>query len=301
MSHHMEDFARREVAIGRDHIAVYEKGEGAPVVLLHGYPQTSMMWHRVAPVLARTFRVVAVDLPGYGRSSAPAAGPERYSKRRMAADLAAVLDHLGIDRALLVGHDRGARVAYRAALDQPGRVAALAVLDIVPTGEVWARFDAARAMKFWHWPFLAQPSPIPERLIGHDPSGFLDMLMASWTKAGTLAAFDPHALVEYRACFSDPARIAATCDDYRAGATIDRAHDETTRHAEQRIHQPLLILWGDAFAAGGARTPLEAWREWADHAEGGAIDSGHFLCEENPDEVLLRLVPFLERHATGLR
>lgn len=301
MSHHMEDFARVELAVGHDRIAVYEKGAGAPVILLHGYPQTSLMWHRVAPVLARSFRVIAMDLPGYGRSSAPAGGPERYSKRRMAADLASVLDQLGIDCALLVGHDRGGRVAYRAALDQPGRVAALAVLDIVPTGDIWERYDAGRAMKFWHWPFLAQPAPLPERLIGHDPQGFIDMLMASWTKAGTLAPFDPICLADYHASFSDPAHIAASCDDYRAGATIDRTHDETTRHAEQRIHQPLLVLWGDSFAAGGARTPLDAWREWADDAQGEAIDSGHFVCEENADDVLLHLVPFLEEHATRIR
>jgi haloacetate dehalogenase len=297
----MEDFDTRKVAIGKDVVAVREKGEGAPVVLLHGYPQTSLMWHRVAPVLARSFRVVALDLPGYGRSSAPAAGPERYSKRRMAADLAAVLDTLNIDRALLVGHDRGARVAYRAALDQPGRVAAVAVLDIVPTGVVWETFDADRALRFWHWPFLAQPAPLPERMIAHDPAGFLETLMASWTSAGDLSAFDPGALAEYRAAFCEPARIAASCEDYRAGATLDRAHDETTRHAEQRLHQPLLTLWGEAFAAGGARAPLDVWREWADHAEGAPIDAGHFICEENPDETLIHLVPFLERYATTVR
>ena len=301
MSHLMEDFTTREVAVGRDVIAVREKGEGAPVVLLHGYPQTSLMWHRVAGVLARSFRVVAMDLPGYGRSSAPAAGPERYTKRRMAADLACVLDTLGIERTLLVGHDRGGRVAYRAALDQPGRVAALAVLDIVPTVAVWETFDAARAMAFWHWPFLAQPAPLPERMIGADPVWFMEALMARWTKAGDLSAFDAGALAAYRAAFSDPARIAASCDDYRAGATLDHTHDVTTCHAEQRIHQPLLTLWGESFSAGGARTPLDVWRTWADRAEGAGIDAGHFLCEENPGETLMHLVPFLERHAHAVR
>jgi haloacetate dehalogenase len=258
------------------------------------------MWHRVAPVLARTFRVVALDLPGYGRSSAPDAGTDRYSKRRMAADVSAVLDALGEDAALLVGHDRGGRVAYRMALDHPGRVIALAVLDIVPTGAVWESFDADRALRFWHWPFLAQPAPVPERLIGHDPVGFLEMLMARWTMAKDLSAFDPGALAEYRAAFSDPARIHASCNDYRAGATLDRLNDETTRHAEQRIHQPLLALWGEHFPAAGARSPLDVWREWADRPEGEPVDSGHFLCEENPDEVLLHLVPFLERRVAGL-
>jgi haloacetate dehalogenase len=293
----MEDFETGVVTVGADALAYRARGRGPAVVLLHGYPQTSLMWHRVAPVLARDFRVVAVDLPGYGRSAAPAAGPVRYSKRRMAADIAAVLDGLGEDDAVLVGHDRGARVAYRMALDHPGRVRALAVLDIVPTGAVWDGFDAGRALQFWHWPFLAQPAPLPETMIGRDPVWFIDTLMAGWTRTGDLSAFDPGALAEYRAAFCDPARIRASCDDYRAGATLDRDHDETTRHAAQRIHQPVLTLWGASFAAGGARSPLDVWRAWADHAEGEAIDSGHFLCEENPDETLLHLVPFLERHA----
>jgi len=299
VSHLMEAFEEGVIAVGDDVIAFRAKGNGPCVMLFHGYPQTSLMWHRIAPVLARQFRVIAVDLPGYGHSGAPPGGPERYSKRRMAADMAAVLDGLGEDAALLVGHDRGGRVAYRMALDHPGRVRALAVLDIVPTGAVWDGFDAGTALRFWHWPFLAQPAPLPETVIGRDPVWFLETLMARWTRTGDLSAFDPGALAAYRAAFCDPARIRATCEDYRAGATLDRDHDAITRHAEQRIHQPLLCLWGASFAAAGARLPLDVWREWADHAKGDGIDSGHFLCEENPDDTLLHLVPFLERHASG--
>jgi haloacetate dehalogenase len=293
------DFEPRDVAVGSETVHVRTAGEGPPVVLLHGYPQTLMMWHRVAPALAETCSVVLVDLPGYGRSSAPAAGPERYAKRRLAADVSDVMAALGHDRFAVVGHDRGARVGYRLAFDAPERVTALAVLDIVPTGEIWETFGPSRGLSYYHWLFLAQPHPFPEEMIGRDSRAFLDYTIASWTKARDLSAFHPEALADYRAAFADPARIRATCDDYRAGVLVDWGHDRETRAEGRVVEAPVLALWGDRFHAGGGVSPLDVWRRWARHAEGAGLDCGHFVAEEAPEETLGHLVRFLARHAAG--
>lgn len=299
MTQLLDGFERRSVAVEGDRLLVARGGTGPPVVLLHGYPQTHHMWHAVAPVLAERFAVHAIDLPGYGGSDAPALGPERYAKRRMAADVAAVMAALGHDTFAVVGHDRGGRVAYRLALDHPRRVTCLAVLDIVPTGAVWNNFSVSRALRYYHWTFLAQPEPLPETLIGHDPVDFLNRTLASWTRAGDLSAFHPEALAAYRAAFADPARLRASCMDYRAGATLDWRHDDETREAGTVIDTPCLVLWGTAFDAGGGASPLAVWREWAPRAEGQGVDCGHFLCEENPAAVVAALVPFLAAHASG--
>lgn len=295
----MDGFDSLAVDLGDVRLNVFRAGEGAPVLLLHGYPQTAMMWHRVAPALAARFAVVVPDLPGHGSSGVPAGGPERYAKRRLAADMVALMAALGHTRFAVVGHDRGGRVAYRMALDSPATVRALALLDIVPTGEVWADFDAARALNYYHWAFLAQPAPLPERLIGSDPTFYLDATLKSWTKTKTLAAFAPEALADYRASFADPAHIGAACDDYRAGATLDRDHDDADRAAGATIACPTLVLWGASFGASGARPQLETWRRWAPGAEGAAIDSGHFPAEEAPEATLAHLLPFLQASATG--
>ncbi len=295
----MDGFDSLPVDLADVRLNVFRGGEGAPVLLLHGYPQTAMMWHRVAPALAERFSVVVPDLPGHGRSGVPAGGPARYAKRRLAADMVELMAALGHTRFAVVGHDRGGRVAYRMALDSPGPVRALALLDIVPTGEVWADFDAARALAYYHWAFLAQPAPLPERLIGSDPAFYLDATLKSWTKTKTLAAFAPAALADYHVSFADPAHIAAACDDYRAGATLDRDDDDADRAAGTTIDCPTLVLWGASFGASGARSQLETWRRWAPHAGGAAIDSGHFLAEEAPDATLSHLLPFLESTATG--
>ncbi|MEM8663814.1 MAG: alpha/beta hydrolase [Pseudomonadota bacterium] len=293
----MPDCETRTITVDGDRLFVRMMGRGPPLLLLHGYPQTSVMWHRVAPNLADQYTLVMPDLPGYGQSDAPASGPERYSKRRMAADCAAVMAALGHVEFGVVGHDRGARVAYRMALDHPGRVKALVVMDIVPTIAMWARFTAERALVYYHWTFLAQPAPLPETLIGHDPAAFIDMLMARWTKAGNLSPMHPEALAEYHAAFAAPERHAATCEDYRAGATIDGAHDAASRNAGQLIGCPTQVLWGGASVASGVGSPLDIWRPWAPGATGASIDCGHFLCEEAPAETLAHLVPFLARHA----
>lgn len=293
----LDGFSARDIAVGGDTIHVRTAGAGPAIVLLHGYPQTLLMWHAIAPVLAATHAVVLVDLPGYGRSDAPAEGPARYTKRRMAADVVAVMDALGHARFAVVGHDRGARVGYRLALDAPERVTALAVLDIVPTAEVWESFGPARGMSYYHWLFLAQPYPFPETMIGANPQMFLDYTLASWTKDRDHSAFHPDALADYRAAFSEPARIRASCDDYRAGASLDWGDDRESRLAGRFIAAPTFVLWGAHFHAGGGTSPLETWQRWAPGATGAGLDSGHFVAEEAPEETLAHIAPFLARHA----
>jgi haloacetate dehalogenase len=268
-------------------------GAGPPLLLIHGYPESNVMWHRVAPALAARFTLVIPDLPGYGWSVAPEADAEHapYTKRAMAAVMVEVMEKLGHVRFRLAGHDRGGRVSYRLALDHPGRVEKIAVLDIVPTYAMWYGMDRVMAMKVWHWPFLAQPFPLPEMLIGKAPVEYLDWKMASWTKTKDLSVFDPRALAHYRTNFQDPARIHASCEDYRAGRGADLAHDEADKEAGKKITCPLAAFWG---AAGipSESSPLATWREWATDVTGKPIDSGHFVCEENPNETSVALLQF---------
>jgi Predicted hydrolases or acyltransferases (alpha/beta hydrolase superfamily) len=271
-------------------------GAGAPLVLLHGYPQTHATWHRVAPELARHFTVVVPDLRGYGDSEAPADDQAHtvYSKRAMAKDIAAVMTGLGFDRFSVLGHDRGARVAYRLGLDLPDRVERLGIIEVVPTGEMWRAFNADMALGTYHWPFLAQPAPLPERLIGSDPDFYLEWTLKSWTKAKSLDAFDPEALAAYRIAFRQEARVAAVCADYRAGATTDRALDEADLAAGRRISAPLHFLWADGGFPSRTGDPLGLWRKWATDVTGSQVVSGHFAQEENPEGVLSAFVPFFE-------
>ncbi|WP_062210616.1 alpha/beta fold hydrolase [Aureimonas sp. AU12] len=271
-------------------------GSGPPLLLLHGYPQTGAMWAGIAGDLAQRFTVVVADLRGYGQSSTPeSTGGEAYSKRRMAADMVAVMAGLGFERFRVAGHDRGARVAYRMALDHPGTVEQLVLLDIIPTLEMWDRVDAARMLSTYHWAFLAQPNPLPERLISADPVFYLDHTLASWTKGRSTAAFAPDALAEYRKCFSSASAVHGACEDYRAGATLDRAHDEETRASGRRITCPTLILWGTEGTPASTGDPLAIWRNWAETVEGEAIESGHFLVEEAPKPTLRAMRSFFER------
>ena len=288
------DFAAHwiDTSIGR--MFARAGGAGPPLLLLHGYPQSNVMYHRVAPALARDFSLVIADLPGYGWSAAPEAEPDHspYTKRAMAGVMIEVMEKLGHVRFRLAGHDRGGRVAYRLALDHPGRVERLAVLDIVPTYAMWHGMDRNLAMKVWHWPFLAQPQPLPEMLIGKAPVEYLEWKMASWTKAKNLSAFDPRALDHYRANFSDPARIHASCEDYRAGRGADLAADEADRAAGRKITCPVLALWGSHGIPSETEGPLATWREWANDVRGAPIDSGHVLCEENPEATARALLEF---------
>ncbi len=269
-------------------------GSGPPVALVHGYPQTHVEWRHIAPRLADRHTVVALDLRGYGGSDAPpSAGGAFYTKRVMAADVVAAMRALGCERFAFVGHDRGARVGYRLALDQPERLSRLAVIDIVPTAEMWRGMDAARAMAVYHWQFLAQPEPLPETLIGRASREYIDHTLAAWTKAKSLEAFDPRALAHYRAFFAEAKRIHACCEDYRAGATLDRAYDEADLAAGRTIACPVLALWGDAGLPAQGENPLDVWRRWARDVRGHAIDAGHFLPEEAPEATAEALIEFL--------
>jgi len=270
-------------------------GSGPPVLMLHGYPQTHAMFHKIAPDLARNFTVVVPDLRGYGDSSCPANDPDNftYSKRAMGQDMVHVMQALGFTLFNVVGHDRGGRVAYRMALDYPERVQRLAVLDIVPTHAMWHGLSVDLAMKVYHWLFLAQPSPLPEMLIARAPNDYQDYTMATWTKTHDLSAFAEDALRHYHRFFADPAHIKATCDDYRAGQTYDLHADEADFEAGNKITCPLFALWGDAGIPGETESPLEIWRQWGSRVSGMAIDSGHFVAEENPEATLLALVQFL--------
>jgi haloacetate dehalogenase len=269
-------------------------GSGPPLLLLHGYTETNVMWHRVAPSLSARFTLVIPDLPGYGWSVAPRADAAHapYDKRSMANVMIEVMEALGHVRFRLAGHDRGGRVAYRLALDHPGRVERMATLDIVPTYDMWHGMDRNLAMKVWHWPFLAQPEPLPEMLIAKAPIEYLEWNLASWAKAKNLSAFDQRALEHYRAAFSDPLRVHAHCEDYRAGWGADLANDEADRATDNKIGCPLLALWGSAGIPSETSEPLKIWREWAVNVTGKPIDSGHFLTEENPHATATALLDF---------
>ncbi len=265
-------------------------GSGPPLLLLHGYPQTHAMWHQVAPRLAERYTVVCADLRGYGDSAKPEGGERHvaYSKRAMAADQVEVMRALGFPRFRLAGHDRGARVAHRLCLDHPHAVERVAVLDISPTRLMYAQTDQAFATAYYHWFFLIQPFDLPERLIGADPAYFLRWKIGAWS--GGLAHFDPRALAEYQRCFGDSATIHATCEDYRAAATIDLEHDAAD--ADRRVACPLLVLWGSKGVVNRLFDPIADWRSVAADVRGAALPCGHFLAEEAPEETLAELLAF---------
>lgn len=266
-------------------------GSGPPLLLLHGNPQTHVMWHRVAPALAERFTVVAADLRGYGESGKPPASPDHaaYAKRAMAADQIAVMASLGFRRFRVAGHDRGARVAHRLCLDHPRAVEGVALLDIVPTLHVFETMNAEVAMGYYHWLWLAQPHDLPERLIGADPEFWWRRHTARGQPAGT---FSPEALADYIACVRDPATVTAICEDYRAAATIDLAHDRQSRAEGRRIECPTLVLWGARAPLGRWYDVLEVWRQYAEEVRGCAIAAGHYLAEENPADAARELLAF---------
>ena len=277
-------------------IACVVGGSGPPLLLLHGYPQTHAMWHRVAPQLARTHTVVAADLRGYGDSSKPPSDDTHaaYSKRAMANDMVAVMRALGHPRFYLVGHDRGGRVSHRLAADHPDAVRRLAVLDIAPTYAMYTKTGLAFAKAYYHWFFLIQPNGLPERMIGADPEAYLRTKIGGWGSGGQ-TFFDARALGEYVRCFRDPATVHATCEDYRASASIDLEHDAADRAAGRRLGMPLLVLWGERNPViHGMFDTLAEWREVADDVRGRPLPSGHYLAEEAPDATLAALIPFLD-------
>jgi haloacetate dehalogenase len=287
-----EGFERVRVETQGASINAVRGGEGPPVLLLHGYPQTLSMWHLVAPRIAESFTVVAADLRGYGDSSRPESGEDHagYSKRAMALDQVEVMRELGFDTFAVAGHDRGARVAHRMALDHPEIVTKLAVLDIVPTRHVYATVGKDLATAYYHWFFLIQPYDLPEHLIGAEPDYFLGKTLGGY-RTGT-QVFAPEAYAEYQRHFRDPETIHAMCEDYRAAATIDLDHDGADWG--RKVGCPLLALWGEKGVVERLYDVLEVWREYATDVRGRALPSGHYLSEERPEEVAEELVSFLE-------
>jgi haloacetate dehalogenase len=288
-----EGFERKTIKTSGADILCVVGGSGPPALLLHGYPQTHVMWHSVAPELARSFTVVVTDLRGYGDSSKPEGGPGHagYSKRAMAQDQIEVMASLGFERFVVLGHDRGARVGHRMALDAPDKVIKLAVLDIVPTYQVFEAIDKKMATAYYHWFFLIQPYDLPERLIGGDPIYYLHRMLGG---LGTgLDIMSPQALAEYERCFRNPDVIHATCEDYRAAASIDLVHDEADR-GRNKVECPVLVLWGAKGYLDRAYDVLEVWKDYAREVRGRALPCGHFLVEECPEETTTELLAFLQ-------
>ncbi len=289
-------FAVHDVETRGARIHARAGGKGPPVLLLHGYPQTHAMWHRMAEPLAARFSVVLPDLRGYGDSAKPEGGDDHagYSKRAMAADLVELMARLGHGAFQIVGHDRGGRVGHRMAVDHAARIRSLAVLDIAPTLAMYEATDLAFARAYYHWFFLIQPPPLPERLIGADPGFYLSEKLRAWSQGRW--PFDEAAVAEYLRCFSDPATIHATCEDYRAAASIDLEHDRADREAGRKVSCPVLALWGDRGTVHRCFAPLDEWRRVASgDVSGRPLPSGHYLPEEVPEETLRELLPFLER------
>jgi len=277
------------------HIAATIGGSGPPLLLLHGHPQTRAIWHRVAPALAQHRTLVAADLRGYGDSSKPLGEPDHanYAKRVMALDVLRLMRQLGFDRFDVLAHDRGARVAHRLALDHPRAVRRLALLDIAPTLAMYEQTTEAFARAYWHWFFLIQPAPLPERLIEADPAAYLHDVMGR--RSAGLAPFDPRALAEYQRCLALPGSAHGLCEDYRAAAGIDLEHDRADRGAGRLLQMPALALWGAQGVVHRCFKPLDEWRRVAREVEGEALPCGHYIAEEAPEALLARVIPFFTR------
>jgi haloacetate dehalogenase len=292
-----DDFEAVEVKTEATSIFLRRCGTGPGVLLLHGFPQTHLMWRDVAPVLARRFTVICADLRGYGRSGCPPSGADHgpYAKRTRAGDMVFMMKKLGFAAFSVAGHDRGGRVAYRLALDHPERVEHLAVLDILPIADAWERADKRFATGYWPWSLLAQPEPLPERLVAAAPDAVVDNALGGW---GTSAdAFSPDVRAAYIDALRDPARVHAICEEYRAAATIDHEHDLADRRGGRRITCPVLVLWSGRgplnswYAEAGG--PLALWRAWASDVHGRPLDGGHFFPEEVPQQTAEELIGFL--------
>jgi len=267
-------------------------GSGPALLLLHGHPQTHAIWHRIAPELSKYFTLVLADLRGYGDSSKPAGEPDHanYSKRAMANDMIVLMETLGYERFDVLAHDRGARVAHRLAADHPHAVRRLAVLDIAPTLAMYEQTTDTFARAYWHWFFLIQPSPLPERLIEADPAAYVTDVMGR--RSAGLAPFGPYALAEYQRCLALPGAAHGLCEDYRAAAGIDLRHDLVDREAGHQLEMPVLAMWGAEGDVHRCFAPLDEWRRVAQNVRGGPLPCGHYIAEEAPQELLHELLPF---------
>jgi haloacetate dehalogenase len=286
-----EGFETRQMQTSGTIINLVKGGDGPPVLLLHGYPQTHVMWHKIAPRLAQDFTVVAADLRGYGDSGKPQSDPEHfnYSKRAMAQDMVEVMQQLGYDSFLLVGHDRGARVSHRLAKDHPRRVRRLALLDIIPTRRMFQIVNKEMATNTYHWFFLIQPYDFPERMIGAAGEYFIRSRFERGRDPSTV--FPPEAVAEYVRCGIDPAAIHGMCEDYRAGASIDLVHDEAD--FADKVICPLFVLWSATGYVGKTQDVLGVWRDYATDVRGQSLPCGHYIPEELPDESYALLRAFL--------
>ncbi|MEQ1685167.1 MAG: alpha/beta hydrolase [Burkholderiaceae bacterium] len=287
-------FVTRDIDAGAGvQIRVRVGGHGSPLLLLHGHPQTHAIWHKVAPALANHFTLVLADLRGYGDSSKPAGDADHanYSKRTMARDMQHVMHALGHQRFDVLAHDRGARVAHRLAVDHAKAVRRLVLLDIAPTLAMYEQTTEAFARAYWHWFFLIQPAPLPERLIEADPAAYLRDVMGR--RSAGLAPFDPRALAEYARALALPGTAHGICEDYRAAAGIDLEHDRADRERQVRLGMPLLALWGRDGVVHRCFKPLDEWRRVATDVRGGPLSCGHYIAEEAPDALLAEVLPFL--------
>ena len=286
-----EGFETRQIETIGTTINLVTGGSGPPLLLLHGYPQSHVMWHKIAPRLAQDFTVVAPDLRGYGDSGKPVGDPDHmnYSKRVMAQDQVDVMEALGFDQFLLVGHDRGARVSHRLTKDHPQRVQKLATLDIIPTRTMFKIVNQEMATNTYHWFFLIQPFDFPERVIGADADYFIRRGFER-TKDST-QVFPPEALEEYVRCFCDPAAIHGTCEDYRAGASVDLVHDEAD--FDNKVSCPMLAMWSETGYVGRTQDVLGVWKEYATNVRGQSFTCGHYMAEEQPDEIYAAIQAFL--------
>ena len=289
-----KEFKQIKVQTSGAEINLVHAGSGNPLLLLHGYPQTHVMWHKVAPALIDRFHIICPDLRGYGDSSKPSSTPnhETYSKRAMAQDMVEVMNSFGFDEFYIAGHDRGARVTHRLVLDYPNKIKKACVMDIVPTYHMFKTTDQHFATGYYHWFFLIQPDGLPEKMIGDDPAYYLKEKLKRWSASG--AKFDDDAIDEYIRCFSQPETIHASCEDYRAAASIDLEHDEADLN--KKIQCPLLVLWGEKGFIQCTYDVLDVWKEYANDVEGKALDSGHFMPEEVPETVSKELKSFFWKH-----
>lgn len=291
-----KNFRLKKIKLGEVDINYRIGGTGPPLLLLHGYPQTHVMWHKIAPKLAEEFTVIASDLRGYGDSSKPKTteNHEPYSKRAMANDQVLLMNHLGFTKFYLVGHDRGGRVAHRMALDHEDAILKLAVMDIAPTYTMYKTTDMEFAKAYYHWFWLIQPYDLPEKMISSDPEYFLSKKFRQWGRDSE--AFTDEAFNEYLRCFT-PETIHASCEDYRASATIDLEHDQIDVDNRHRISCPMHCIWGENGFVGNKYNIIKVWRMWADEVTGCSIPSGHYLPEEAPEETLKALLDFLNKES----
>lgn len=289
-----EDFKEHMISTNGADLFLRTGGEGPPLLLLHGYPQTHFAWHKVAPRLMKKFSLVIPDLRGYGKSKGPAPDPDHhnYSKRTMALDAITLMQKLGYDRFALAGHDRGGRVAYRAALDHPQNISHLIVLDIIPTLSNWQRINHQTALNMFHWSFLAQQAPLPEKMITQNPDLWTLNLIHNWIGKNT--ELSPLAQQQYTQQFHNETVVSAACEDYRAGATCDLEHDQVDRENHHKIKAPTLVIWGQQYLKKRSSDILTIWQDWAENVQDISLDCGHFIAEEKPEECAKAITDFLD-------